>query len=78
MEEEICHHDKFSGCRYKKISRKYTSMKNIKTIRTAKILKLVEKGSPKSAKDMMLKIAGLEMVVLMNTKSQTPTRIMKI
>ena len=78
MEEEICQHDKFGDCRYKKSARKYTSMKNIKTMRTAKIIKLVQKGSPKSAKDMMLEIAGLEMVVLMNTKSQTLRRSMKI
>ena len=68
MEEEICHHDKFCYCRYK----------NLKTVRTAKILKPVQKGAPKRAKDMLLEIANLEMFVLMNTKSQPQARSMKI
>ena len=61
----------------RKNARKGISVENVKTLTTAQTPKAARKGTPKDAKNMHQKIADLEMIALINTKSQQTTRIMK-
>ena len=58
----------------RKNARKGIYVENVKTLMTTKAAK---KGTPKDARNMHQKIADLEMIAPINTKSQQQTMIMK-